>query len=488
LGLRGGVACLAAAAGVPAWRSSAAQGRYEGQTITVAARDWAAEAWDKYMQDWYEETGVTVEWIRLASQDLQDKVFQSMATGTRFADIVFFPSTAKSDIMPSGYLLEVPQEYIDSPEMDIDDVVPVFRVNQIQYEGKTYAFPFDGDSHVLGFRADQFSDLANKEAFADKYGYELNGETGPNTWTEFRDYSEFFTQTGWNESGRNDDYGFAMSTTRGAGLWTSFFSRASSYAKHPDDKGFFFDLETFEPRINNPAFVRALTEWTEELKNFAPQGGVNIEFQEEIWNAGLVAMQIGWHGNPVPGDSAIYGKDGWTIIPGSNEVYNAKTGEWDTFEEPSHAPYLAFLGWTVGVTKDASNPEACFEMLAVGCSRDIHSQMVYNGGAIQPVRLSELESIEPWMNGPLEMSEETATAYLLANELTITSPNLIIDLAIPGFVQYQDAHSAAVSEAITGAISAQDALDRVADEWNAITERLGGPERQAEFYRELVGA
>ena len=36
------------------------------------------------------------------------------------------------------------------------------------------------------------------------------------------------------------------------------FSRASAYAKHPDDPAFFFDPVDMTPKINSPAFVRAL--------------------------------------------------------------------------------------------------------------------------------------------------------------------------------------------------------------------------------------
>ena len=52
----------------------------------------------------------------------------------------------------------------------------------------------------------------------------------------------------------------ATSTRRraGAASASTSSSRASAYAKHPDDKAWLFDPDTMKPRVNNPAFVRAI--------------------------------------------------------------------------------------------------------------------------------------------------------------------------------------------------------------------------------------
>ena len=80
----------------------------------------------------------------------------------------------------------------------------------------------------------------------------------------------FFTGWDWNENGEDDDFGAACMTKRGDTLWWGFNSRATAYAKHPDDDAYFIDLDTGEARLNNPGFVRALTEWVEEMQNWAP--------------------------------------------------------------------------------------------------------------------------------------------------------------------------------------------------------------------------
>ena len=43
-------------------------------------------------------------------------------------------------------------------------------------------------------------------------------------------------------------------------MYAAFYSRSAAYSKNPKTPGgFFFDLETMKPLINNPGFVEAST-------------------------------------------------------------------------------------------------------------------------------------------------------------------------------------------------------------------------------------
>ena len=56
-------------------------------------------------------------------------------------------------------------------------------------------------------------------------------------------------------------------------MFSAFISRVAPYAKHPDVKGgFFFDLETMEPLVNTPGWVRGLELFVEAQKAFPPGG------------------------------------------------------------------------------------------------------------------------------------------------------------------------------------------------------------------------
>lgn len=94
---------------------------------------------------------------------------------------------------------------------------------------------------------------------------------------QWQDIGAFFTGWDWNEDGKTDtDYGLASMDKRGDTLWWGFNSRATAYGKHPDDPGFILDTKTGEARVNNPAFVRALTEWKAENEKYSPPGGMAL--------------------------------------------------------------------------------------------------------------------------------------------------------------------------------------------------------------------
>src|SRR5437016_9414928 len=59
-------------------------------------------------------------------------------------------------------------------------------------------------------------------------------------------------------------------------------------------------------------------------------------------------------------------------------------------------------------------------------------------------------------------------------------------LRIPGTPAYLESLDVHLSEALSGHVSAQEALNRIASDWDEITERLGR-DKQVKFYREAIG-
>ena len=70
--------------------------------------------------------------------------------------------------------------------------------------------------------------------------------------------------------------------------------------------------------------------------------------------------------------------------------------------------------------------------------------------------------------------------------ISISDPNAVVDLRIPGAFEYFDALDTGISRALAGELTAQEALDGVAEQWNAITDRLGR-DSQLRLYRESIG-
>ena len=73
-----------------------------------------------------------------------------------------------------------------------------------------------------------------------------------------------------------------------------FFARAGAYAKHPNEKTFYFDMN-MNANINNPAFVKTLEEYINVME-YAPPQIINFSPVEvrQSFIGGEVVMAIDW--------------------------------------------------------------------------------------------------------------------------------------------------------------------------------------------------
>lgn len=496
LRLSGGAAAVAAlAACAPAAPGGSAGSAPAPEQITIryAGLESMGVRVEEFLAPWIKEKGYAWERGSFGQQELEDKIMQSVATDTYLADVFQFPSNARADVIAANALMEVPQEVQD--EIDWDDILPSI-IRTLTWEGKAYALPYDGDIHYYAFRKDLFATPEINEKFKAAYGYDLNPENGAETWQQWREIAEFFTGWDWNGNGEADDFGIACMTKRGDTAWWGFHSRATAYAKHPDDHGYFIDTETGQARINNPGFVRALEEWVEENTKWAPPGGTNFTYGDSS-NAvigGRAVSTYSWDAVTQATDpelSIIKGLQGYNILPGSREVYNAKSGQWDTFDEPSHAPFHAFGGWVIAVSAMVKDDPAkigpVWDMVTELTKPESGLAFVTALTGASPYRFSQLENVEAFANGPMKLGEEVAKDYLDTAKATLDHPNAVTDLAFPGWVQYRDALELAVAKAMGNEMSAQAALDEAAAAFDEISERMGGMKSQAEIYLRTMG-
>ena len=232
------------------------------------------------------------------------------------------------------------------------------------------ALTIDGDLHLGTYRRDLFEDPATRQAFQAGYGRPLEP---PRTWQEYRDIAAFF-------GGRPAPDGTPLAGTALAGTLEAYarggqriwylFSHAATYANHPDRPGaMFFDPDTMVPAIDNPAWVRALQEFL-DLRRFGPTDahGIDSEAVRRRFADGEGAMNIDWADTGVlagdPRRSRVAGKIGFFPLPGSQEVWNPASREWDRLAEPRSVTFLAFGGW-IGVVPAASpHPDKAWSYLA----------------------------------------------------------------------------------------------------------------------------
>lgn len=441
-------------------------------------------------QDWMDDTQIKVTPLEIGG-GLGQKMLESLATNTFLADVQLHEVNFGADLYSQGYFL--PVDELVKEAIDWDDIVPIYRERVASWQGEAYGIPYDGDNLSMAYRRDIMEDEEYRKRFADTYGYDMDPETGPTTWEEHAQYAEFFTNWDWNKDGQVS-YGFAHMWARAGGSFWAYISRAAAYAKHPDVPDFFFNISSGEPFINSEPFVRALDEWVNEMEAYAPPGAVNMQWGDCLnqWKTGRVAMVNWWgdHGKDAQDkeNSMIRGLMGFHLTPGSKEVFNQRTQTWESMTDVSYAPYLGFGGRCWGVSSMTQQPEPCWEFLKFICTPEITLEVSRTPlSGMEPVRNSQLNP-DDWVNSPFQWDPKEAQMWMDTLKANLTLPNIIPDLRIPGFIEYQDALELAISVAASREAGAQQALDQAAEAWNRVTERLGGAEKQMQYYADIAAS
>jgi multiple sugar transport system substrate-binding protein len=436
---------------------------------------------ENFWKQWGDKTGGTVEVQTFPFGDLFAKIRTGYLSGSSPFDIIIYASDWAGDIMGPGYVLEIPQKNQD--QMGYGYLIPTYRDRILSWGGKTYAAPYDGDSHMIYYRADLLNDAKNQADFKAQFGYDL--PVPPKTWKQYVDIATFF-------NGKTIDgqtiYGAGTAFKPKAQSYWTFLGVAASFAKAPDDPGYFFDTDTMEPRINNPGFVEALDTYV-ALSKVGPPDVANWDVGDIRANfpAGKVVLGIDWGDVGVLASdaksSAIVGKWGSALEPGVDKYYDSKAKQW--VEKYNQAPFLAFGGWIQSVSKTAKNPACALDFISFMGSQNMSSLLVVTpGSGVNPHYYSDGNNPAPWLK--LGMTEQEAKEYLGAVTGIIASPNAVVDLRITGAAEYFDALDTQLARAVAGELKSQEALDQVAKDWNAITDRLGR-DQQKKLYRQQLG-
>lgn len=479
------IATLLLAASMPGG-FAAAQGTagqpFKGVELTVAGPAGQVECIKQWTGEWEKQTGGKVNLNAIPFSDIDAKVLAATGTGTFLADVYYIGSQTAGQLMASDRVLEVPANL--RGRLGLDQIPDLYNKYQLSWNGKLYGIPWDGDMLMLNYRKDLLSDPKYQEAFKTQFGYDL---AAPESWKQYADIAQFFTGKDWDNG--KPGYGLVELPMRKNHAWNGFLSRAAGYAKLPDDPAFFFDPTTMKPRINNPGFVKALEDWKTAMQWGPP------DMQSYDWAAnaqafvgGRAALDIQWGDiGPMsvdPNTSVVQDKVGFAVTPGSTSVWNTKTEKWESSAEPNKAPFAGFGGWIYVVPKLTKHPDAALDLATFLGSPEVRLKAVTTPGCgVNPDSLAQLD---PSIWVAAGFSEDAAQNYTQAIKDSLSNPNVVFDLRIPGIFDYKDALEIAVTKALAGEATPQAALDTAAQQWDAITDRLGR-EQQGRYYRESLG-
>jgi multiple sugar transport system substrate-binding protein len=441
-----------------------------------------------FLQSWEEYTGASIEWIDLAQADYNARLQQSIATGTVDFDVTEMGAPFEGDVLGKSLASEMP-DWVKQ-QIDMTDYVGYLQPPVGTWGGKTYRVSIDGDCHNFNFRTDVFSDPDLAAAWTSEGG---EGEFGvPKTFQQVQKMGAFLKG---KQVGGQDTYGWLDVCAPWGGFgWYFFASRATAYAKHPDDVAWLFDTDTMKPRVNNPAFVRAIQDVIDNLPN-APADQINADGNTTAFAqflAGTGSM-LAWWGdvgsNVKTNDSSVVGDvTGFDILPGSDDVYNAATGAWDTLSSgPNYAPNMAYIGWGVyvmnSVDSDPVKQKAAWSIAAHLGGKDLSLWCAAYPSGFQPYRQSHF-NVEEWVGAGYDQA--FIQNYLDSEANSYNHPNAAIEPRIPGIFQYYSIAEEELAKAYAGNVDAQTAADSIATKWEEITDGIGR-ESQIELYQASLG-
>ncbi|MGI9500865.1 MAG: sugar ABC transporter substrate-binding protein [Geminicoccaceae bacterium] len=441
-----------------------------------------------FLKPWEAYTGATINWIDLAQADYNARLQQSIATGTVDFDIIEMGAPFEGDVCGKGLASEMP-DWVRTL-IDMDDYVSYLKAPVGTWDGKTYRISIDGDCHTFAYRTDYY----DNEEFAAAWK-EAGGEgdwAPPRTWAVVNAHAKFL-------KGRTDPltgldaHGF-LDPLKGWGGFGFYFleDRATAYAKHPDDPAWLFDPDSMKPRVNNPAFVRAIQEVMDIMDTF-PADQINADpgttaFQQFLAGTGSALTWWGDVGsNARTSDTSVVGDVvGFDIIPGADEVYNSKTGEWE--QTPNEAPNMAYIGWGVYVMArvdgDTKKHKAAWSAAAHLGGKDLSLWASAYPSGFQPYRQSHF-NFDEWEEAGYDRA--FIEDYLGSNADSYNHANAAIEPRIPGIFQYYSVAEDELAKGFAGQYgSAQETADAIAAAWEKITDQIGR-DSQIALYKAGLG-
>lgn len=364
---------------------------------------------------------------------------------------------------------------VTSPTLDLKDFIGLSFTTAP--DGKVYQLPDQQFANLYWFRADWFERADLKEKFKAKYGYELGV---PVNWSAYEDIAKFFSEDVKEIDGKrvygHMDYG-KKDPSLGWRFTDAWFSMAGG-----GDKGLPNGLPVDEWGIraencrpvgssitrggdtNGPAAVFATQKYIDWLKAYAPPEAAGMTFSESgpVPSQGNVAQQIFWYtaftADMTKPGLPVMNADGtpkWRMAPSPKGPY---------WKDGMKLGYQDVGSWTFLYSTPEKQRLAAWLYAQFVTSKTVSLKKTIVG--LTPIRESDINSKEmtalaPKLGGLVEFYRSPARV-----QWSPTGTN------VPDYPKLAQLWWSHVAEAVTGEKTAQQALDGLAKDQDAILMRL----------------
>ena len=450
---------------------------------------------------WEELSGGKLNIVELPFGEHYTKMMLDLRLGTGQYDGFMVGAFWYGDIVPSGYAFPIddlmatgdyPQwSYASMPE-------PLKELHQ--WQGVGYGVLNDADGQVLYYRRDVLGDAKWRAGFKREYGYQLPAP--PKTWQQVLDIARFFTGKNWDANDSKPDSGMVLHLKVGEQGHYHFQSLSASFAITPGPKVdryhnvYWFDPTDMTPLIDSPGHVKAL-EFLLDLHKTGPAAQVGWSLGEawDYFLRGKAIFVYSW------GDvgalcqdasrSKIQGKCAAAMLPSSEIYWDFEKKKFIDNKNPGAVGNTTGGTWHGVISAFSANVEATYSFLALMAIKPVSIWNANNGwtgvdpGFTYQFLAPEGEAkIEDYVKAGWNAAD--VKDYLKAYYDNYTAATMLAYLRIPGTFEYWDILDKNLSAAMSGTLSAKDALGRTARSWQQITDRIGRA-KQLKAYRAAIG-
>jgi multiple sugar transport system substrate-binding protein len=266
-------------------------------------------------------------------------------------------------------------------------------VEPLYFGDKLYTLPWHDGPECLIYRRDLFEDVAEQEAFHNRYGYALKP---PAKWQQFTDIARFFTRPDKNlygilfaafPDGHNTLYDFALQ------LW----SRGGDLSEPLDNSKAVAALDFYRGTVRDASMCYPRAEKLDSTRS------------GDVFLSGSVAMMVNWFGFAARCDrpgSPLGGKVAIAAIPADEET----------------PPVSLSVFWTLGIGSGSKYKQAAFDFLHFLTQANLDKGIVKHGTV--GVRLSTWRDAEVQRQAP---------AYRKIEEISLGARRLPRSCRLPAF-------------------------------------------------------
>ncbi len=437
--------------------------------IVVDDPEWAAVA-RRLQGEWKARTGSNLTVREIGQEEL--------LVGSVAGDVVVYAPSELGELAESGRILPLSSEWEQSPELGWPDLFLALRQQQARWGSEVYAAPLGTPVFICLYRADLFDQWKLKP---------------PETWTDYQRLVEKLAALSPEETSDIPAWSPVLEPLGPDWGGKLLLARAAAYARHPDQFSTLFNIDSLEPLIVGPPFVRALEELVAARK-LATRSGFTPAQVFASFRRGECALAITWpvvEGQSEADDASaiLPAAAAWQFIslPGSRDVYNGRRSTWsrrNPEEDDPHVPLLGIGGNIASVLTTSENVDAARRLLAWLSSGKVGERFAGVSPSSAPYRTSQVGTETQWTN--MELPAGVKTKFEEVVEASLTRQHVLLCPRIPGWREYLTALDQAVDAAVNGESSPQDALQHAAERWGEITEELG-LESQRTAYRHSTG-